>query len=207
MTQDVDDVRRRWAERSQAYSPTYYAYYGPDERSERLRTIIDDRLDRNASILELGCSSGRHLEHLAANGFRNVSGIDVNDDAFAVMEQQYPDLADTGTFHHGPLESVVPSFDDDQFDVVYSVETLQHLHPSCDWLVDDLDRVTADLLVTAEVEPDDRVQADAVQETDVDGVTLYKRYWDEVITDSGFVEHRSTEFDRVTFREFRSTSQ
>ncbi len=202
MNQNPDDVRRRWAERSQAYSPEYYAHYGPDGRSERLHTVLDDRLDRDAAILELGCSSGRHLAHLTAHGFRNVSGIDVNDEAFDVMEQTYPELADVGTFHHGALESIVPSFDDDQFDAVYSVETLQHLHPSCDWLIDDLDRVTANLLVTAEVEPDDRTSE--INETDVDGVTLYKRHWDAVVGDSGFAERRATELDRVTFRVFHT---
>ncbi|WP_265108482.1 class I SAM-dependent methyltransferase [Halosolutus halophilus] len=212
MTQDADDVRRRWADRSRAYSPEYYAYYGPDERSERLRTVLDERVDRDAAVLELGCSSGRHLAHLAEHGYANLTGIDVNDDAFDVMERAYPDLAATGTFHHGAIESVVPSFDDDQFDVVYSIETLQHLHPSCDWLVDDLDRVTAELLVTAEVEPDEadaaRAQpADGIHETTVDGIPLYKRRWDRVVAESGFVELRSIDLDRVTVRAFRSTDR
>ncbi|MFC4543099.1 class I SAM-dependent methyltransferase [Halosolutus amylolyticus] len=212
MTQDADDVRRRWADRSRAYSPAYYAYYGPDERSERLRALLDDRVDRTAAVLELGCSSGRHLAHLADHGYANLAGIDVNDDAFDVMERTYPDLAATGTFHHGSIESVVPSFDDDQFDVVYSVETLQHLHPSCDWLVDDLERVTAELLVTAEIEPadpdDDRTRpADEIHETTVDGLALYKRRWDHVLSGSGFVETRSIDLDRVTFRAFRPTDR
>lgn len=225
MTRDPTDVRQQWVDRSRAYSPEYYAYYGPDERSDHLLTVLEDRLDREATVLELGCGSGRHLSHLAANGYEDLVGVDVNGAAFDVLERTYPDLAAAGTFHHGALESVVPSFETDRFDLAYSVETLQHLHPSCDWLLDELHRVTADLLVTAEIESErgddrggDRAQVgvdrddidresdgDGVRETDVDGVTLYKRRWDRVLDDAGFDELTAIDCDRVTFRLFRST--
>lgn len=211
MNHDANDVRRRWADRSRAYSPEYYAYYGSDERSEHISAVVDELANRNPAVLELGCSSGRHLAHLLECGYTNLFGVDVNDDAFDVMDREYPSLASTGTFYHGPLESIVPTFDDDQFDVVYSIETLQHLHPSCDWLFDQLERVTADRLVTAEVESNENdipsQPAGGIDETLIDGLPLYKRRWDRVVADSGFVEVRSIELDRVTFRVFRSADR
>ncbi|WP_247002382.1 class I SAM-dependent methyltransferase [Halosolutus gelatinilyticus] len=222
---DADDVRRRWEQRSRAYSPEYYAYYGSDERSDRLREVLAEHVDRDAAVLELGCSSGRHLAHLLEHGYSDLAGIDLNADAFDVMGRTYPDLAATGTFHRGAIESVVPSFEDDRFDVVYSVETLQHLHPSCDRVFADLARVTSEVLVTAEVEPDPgrfdsksdpepsesdsgsarARSSDGIRVTSVDGVTLYKRHWDRALADAGFVERRSIDLDRVTMRVFRST--
>ncbi|SFR75546.1 Methyltransferase domain-containing protein [Halogeometricum rufum] len=166
---DSDDVHRRWTARSGAYSPEYYAYYGPNETSELLRETIARHADADAEILELGCSSGRHLAHLYDHGYENVSGVEINADAFDVMDEQYPELAAGGTFHHGAIEDVVPEFDEDAFDVVYSVETLQHLHPDAEWVFAELARVTGTLLVTVENEGHDGDGGDDSGENGADG--------------------------------------
>lgn len=125
-----DEVREKWAERSGEYSPEYYAYRGPNAVSERIRERIDATATGPApAVLELGCSSGRHLAHLHEHGYRNLHGIEINEAAFEVMAEAYPELADDGTFYRGAIEDVVGEFPDDRFDVVYSVETLQHVHP------------------------------------------------------------------------------
>jgi SAM-dependent methyltransferase len=147
-----EEVRRRWAERSGEFSPEYYAYYGPDERSEAVSTALTECLDRTASVLELGCSSGRHLAHLAEEGFDRLHGVEVNGEAFDVMAETYPDLAEQGTFYHDTIEDVTGSFDDGQFDAVYSVETLQHIHPNAAWVFDEIARITDGVVVTVENE-------------------------------------------------------
>ena len=121
---EPDDNRRGWAERSGDYSPEYYAKIGPNEVSKTLATVLEYYAHEDAEILEVGCGSGRHLAHLRDNGFKNLSGIDINDDSFDVMAERYPRLAATGTFHTGAIEGVIPEFPDDAFDVVYSVKTV-----------------------------------------------------------------------------------
>ncbi|SEO28446.1 Methyltransferase domain-containing protein [Halogranum amylolyticum] len=228
---DSNDVRREWEERSGAYSPDYYAYYGPDETSESLRAVLDDAVDSDASILELGCSSGRHLAHLLDHGYHDLHGVDINDEAFEVMADNYPDLASRGTFHVDAIESFLPSVEDDRFDVVYSVETLQHIHPDDSHVFADVARVASDLLVTVENEGsrdesqeesgDERPDGDdeggseertsATAESDADrGVNyvhdefpLYYRDWEAVFTDLGFVQTASRATDRDTMRVFR----
>ncbi|SFR70214.1 class I SAM-dependent methyltransferase [Halogeometricum limi] len=245
---DSNDVHRRWTARSGAYSPEYYAYYGPNETSELLAATIDryvgdgddadadaDADDDSASgptILELGCSSGRHLAHLLEQGYENVSGVEINGEAFEVMDETYPELAETGTFYHDSIESVVRGLDDDAFDVVYSVETLQHLHPDARWVFDELARVTGTLLVTVENEEmSDEGEAgrrsDADSETDDAGRTgdeeqtddeertdgpnvnyveddfpLYYRDWHDIFTGVGLTEVESKSLERDTFRAF-----
>ncbi|MHC3438885.1 class I SAM-dependent methyltransferase [Natrialbaceae archaeon A-gly3] len=200
------DVRREWAERSGEYSPAYYAYYGPDERSEMVRRILERVVDRDASVLELGCSSGRHLAHLTDHGFENLAGIELNGDAFDVMDEAYPDLAANGTFYHAAIEDVVTDLKDGQFDVVYSVETLQHLHPDVEWVFEELARITDNYLVTVENEGDapesgaDDLEVNYVR----DDVPLYYRNWKRVFTDLGFVEIDSRQGERDTIRTFRS---
>ncbi|WP_255168599.1 class I SAM-dependent methyltransferase [Natrononativus amylolyticus] len=199
---DSKTVCRRWAERSGEYSPEYYAYHGQDELSETVRRLLEQFGDRDASVLEVGCSSGRHLAHLYEHGFDDLAGIDVNGDAFDVMEETYPDLAAAGTFYHEAIENVVGDFEDDRFDVVYSVETLQHLHPDLEWVFEDLSRIAGDLLVTIETEGDDeRPEADVTYVTD--GVPLYYRDWGRVFTEVGCDEVDVRRGKRGTVRTFR----
>jgi SAM-dependent methyltransferase len=198
------EVHRQWAERSGEYSPEYYASYGSDHRSESIRARLEQFVGRDATVLELGCSSGRNLAYLSEHGFENLAGIDVNDDAFDVMAESYPDLAADGTFYHGTIEDVVGEFDDGQFDVVYSVETLQHLHPDSEWVLEELARITEKLLVTIENEGDDRQQSAELDVSYVnDDFPLYHRDWNRVFTELGFVEVDAERGTRDTVRTFR----
>ncbi|MFT4890503.1 MAG: SAM-dependent methyltransferase [Halobacteriales archaeon] len=208
---NCSEVRREWAERTGEYSPEYYAYYGPDETSETIRRLLDRYVGRDASVLELGCSSGRHLSHLRDHGYENLAGIEVNEDALDVMEEHYPDLAADGTFYLDAIEDVVRDFDDGQFDAVYSVETLQHLHPDVEWVFGELVRITGDLLVTAENEGEGadetadepaRTVSSRVNFVD-EGVPLYYRDWNRVFTELGLVEETSSSSKRDTVRAFR----
>ena len=208
---EPDEIRRQWAERSGEFSPDYYAYYGPDGRSDRILDLLGRYLDRSASVLELGCSSGRHLSHLYDHGFEDLSGIDVNAEAFEVMASAYPDLADAGTFYASTIEDVVGDFEDDRFDAVYSVQTLQHVHPDAAWVFEELVRITDDLLVTVEVEresgdeeasPDEPTGDPEVNYVN-DEVPLYYRDWGRVFTDLGLVEVEREEVGRDTVRVFR----
>lgn len=210
---DSHDVRNEWADRSGAYSPAYYAHLGPDGTSAWLRETLDRYVDRDAAdaaVLELGCGSGRHLAHLADNGYEDLSGVDINDDAFDVMAEHYPALAADGTFHCAAIEDVVGEFDDDAFDAVFSVETLQHVHPDAAWVFDELARITGDLLVTVENEgasdPADG-EGDTADATRVDGdVPLYYRDWNRVFTDLGLTEVAASTGDRDVARAFRVES-
>ena len=209
---DSHEVRREWAGRSGEYSPEYYSHYGPDETSETLRSILDRTVGSDAAVLELGCSSGRHLAHLADAGYDDLTGIEINGDAFDVMTEHYPDLAATGTFYHDAIENVVEGFGDDEFDAVYSVETLQHLHPEAEWVYAELARIAADVLVTVEIESEvggsDGRAAGAdddcpdVNYVDED-VPLYYRDWGKIFTDRGLTQVDVTEGERDTIRTFR----
>ncbi|WP_181686932.1 class I SAM-dependent methyltransferase [Halorhabdus salina] len=202
---DSNDVRRTWADRSGEFSPAYYAHYGPDEKSEAIGDLLVGALDRDDSVLELGFGSGRHLSHLQQRGFESLSGIDVNEDALDVMTDAYPDLAADGTFYFEAIEDVVGDFADGTFDAVYSIETLQHIHPDADWVFDELARITDDLLVTIENEGEvETGQSDDPAVTYVnDEVPLYYRDWNQVFTDAGFVEVESRPLGRDVLRVFR----
>lgn len=196
-----NEVHRQWAERSGEYSPDYYAYYGPNGTSDLIRRTLDSLSDPEPSVLELGCSSGRHLAHLREHGYRDLSGIEINAEALDVMAENYPDLADEGTFYVDAIESVLPGFEDGRFDVVYSVETLQHIHTDNEWVFADIARVTDDLLVTVENEGDGEESVNYVKNE----FPLYYRDWRTVFGALGFDHVDSESLDRDTFRAFRAS--
>ena len=202
---DPDENRQGWAERSADYSPSYYADIGPNEVSETLAAVFDHYVETEAAVLEIGCSSGRHLAHLHDAGYENLTGIDINESSFDVMAEQYPRLAATGTFHAGAIEDLLPEFDDDVFDVVYSVETLQHVHPEETWVFEELIRVTGDLLITAENEGNSpqRGRGEAAVSVVDDEFPLFHRDWKAVFTELGLAQLLVEPTDRDTVRVFR----
>jgi SAM-dependent methyltransferase len=204
---EPDSVRDSWTNRAGEYSPAYYAYRGPNETSALIREALDSHLDRDAAVLELGCGSGRHLAHLAADGFEDLSGVDINAEAFDTMRETYPELAADGTFYCESIEEFVEEFDDGAFDAVYSVETLQHLHPDVEAVFGEIARITDELLVTAEIEEPTRESASAdtaVNYVD-DETPLYYRDWGEIFTSLGLVEVDVVRGDRDVTRTFRAT--
>ena len=201
---NADDVREGWATRSTEYSPGYYAYYGPNETSERVRRVLDRLVRRDAAVLELGCSSGRHLEHLREAGYSDLHGVDINDDAFDVMAREYPDLAEAGTFHHGAIEDVVVGFEDDAFDVVFSVQTLQHVHADETSVFAELARIAGDLLVTVEaVDEDAPEQGEPPVSYENGDFPLYFRDWEAIFTDYGMEQVEVEPVGRDAMRVFR----
>lgn len=202
MLMNSTEVHRRWANRSGDYSPDFYVDLGPDESSESIREVLDEHVDSDVAILEIGCSAGRHLSHLHEHGYQNLHGVEINEEALDVMENSYPDLATDGTFYPHAIETVVPTFEDGQFDVVFSVETLELVHPDNEWVFEELTRITDDLLITVENEGDDDLSVEFSVE-DIDGFPIYYRKYSPIFTGLGFEEVSSEQQDMDTFRAFR----
>ncbi len=185
---DAATNRRQWGSRSGEYSPSYYAHLGANNASRSLVRILDAFLPgKEAAVFEVGCSSGRHLAHLLDQGYENLHGIDINGESFEVMAEHFPDLADTGSFRTGAIEAILPDLPDDAYDVVYSVETLQHVHEDDTWVFEELARITGELLVTIENEGDgDRPDPpeDGVRYVN-DEFPIYFRDWGEVFAAHG----------------------
>ena len=202
---EPNSVRESWTNRAGEYSPQYYAHYGPNETSAVIREALDARLDRDAAVLELGCGSGRHLDHLATHGFEDLSGVDINAEAFDTMRETYPELAAEGTFHCGAIEDLVGEFEDGAFDAVYSVETLQHLHPDAEWAFEEIARITDEVLITAEIEVPAGESGSADRDVNYvdDETPLYYRDWSEIFTSLALVEVDVTRGKRDTTRTFR----
>ncbi len=193
------ELRDEWAARSGEFSPAYYAHHGPNATSELVRETLDERVGPEASVLELGCSSGRHLAHLHANGYDDLHGIEVNEEAATVMAEAYPDLREAGSFRFEAIEELIEGIDEDRYDALYTVETLQHLHPDSEWVFEELVRITDSLLVTVEHEPETS-ESEVLQINDE--FPLYHRDWSRIFTDLGLEEVSVQPAGRDTLRAF-----
>ena len=185
-----EDVREEWAERTGEFSPTYYAHKGPNEASEQVRDLLGHFLDGGARVLEIGCSSGRHLAHLHDGGFENLHGIEINAEAIETLREEYPGLAADAEFHVGDAAELLPAFEDGAFEAVYTVETLQHIHPDdADEVFDEVARVAGDLLITVENESARGAGGDDADVSYVnDEFPLYHRDWKEIFQQRGFAQ-------------------
>ncbi|MFB6267669.1 MAG: class I SAM-dependent methyltransferase [Halodesulfurarchaeum sp.] len=201
---DADAVRRAWEQREGAYSPRYYAYHGTNEVSKAIAETLRREGPTDPTVVELGCSAGRHLAHLYERGHRDLWGIDVNPESFAVMKESYPDLAEDGTFIVASIEDLIREIPTGTFDLVYSVETFQHIHHEHDWVFEEVARISRDLVITVEVEQG-RAEGDGARDRScVDGdFPLYYRDWGVVFESTGLVEVEAREFGRTTMRVFR----
>jgi len=66
------------------------------EHNEKLAefwTECFDGLDKNSKMLDMACGAGSVLRHAKANGFENLSGVDISNDAIAAMQNEFPHAA------------------------------------------------------------------------------------------------------------------
>jgi SAM-dependent methyltransferase len=86
--------------------------------------------DRNATLLDMGCNVGRHLNFLHEKGYRNLLGVDFNSTALSEMAVRYPHMHAATRLYEMSFEEFLTKFDD-TVDVAYSRgATFELVHPS-----------------------------------------------------------------------------
>jgi SAM-dependent methyltransferase len=85
----------------------------------------------NAAILDLGCNTGRHLDHLFRNGYRNLHGVDASAAALDLMRERYPEMAAVAAIKHDLFQRFLTQAADEAYDVVYTNGiTVESVHPA-----------------------------------------------------------------------------
>ena len=121
-------------------------------RSKMLVDIVKPLADTNSKILEIGCNVGRNLKHLHDAGYRNLHAIEISERAIELFRETYPEVADATTIHNAPIEQVINTFQDGEFDLVFTMAVLEHIHTSSEWIFPEMVRITNRTLLTIEDE-------------------------------------------------------
>ena len=127
-------------------------YLEGKERSMFLIELISNYVDKDASILEVGCNVGRNLNYLFLSGFTRLSGIEISTEACNLMKKCYPKMAWSINVFNDSAENTLPRLPDDSFDVVFTMAVLQHIHPESEFIFNHISRVTRKFLITIEDE-------------------------------------------------------
>lgn len=115
-----------------------------NERSRALVQLVSD-VPHEAAVLEVGCSAGRNLAHLADAGYTNLNGIDINCRAIGLAVTEYPQLANAD-LRCGPAETLLPEFGNAQFGLVFTMAVIKHLHPDSVAVFDHMARIGDSIL-------------------------------------------------------------
>jgi len=122
------------------------------ERSIFLLNLIKKYIENSNSVLEIGCNVGRNLNELFCAGFSNLSGLEISKNAIDLMEKAYPLMAQRIKIYHGPVENLILDFQDNCFDLVFTMAALQHIHTDSEFIFAHIARITKKILVTIEDE-------------------------------------------------------
>lgn len=141
-TYDAIDNRSRFA----WYQPEFYLslYF-------QTGLIVDElskHLDRNASILELGCGGGRNLFALKQAGFTRLSGIEINPDAILLGKQR------NNMSGIDMICSAIEDADIPEVDCIFTHGVLMHLPPESEFVFQSIAKQAGRLIMTVENEVD-----------------------------------------------------
>lgn len=111
--------------------PTASAFEGIDPASQaQMDEIIALVPERNASILDMGCNVGRHLDYLHRQGYRNLRGVDWSSAAIRDMATSYPEMHTAARLTNASFEDFLSS-NPEPVDLVYTRgATFELVHPS-----------------------------------------------------------------------------
>ncbi len=147
-----EELRAYWqAPADPGNKPAAYVEIGHGS-SEFLVELVRQHATPDVKILEIGCNAGRNLDHLFRAGYTNLSAIEINQDAIDVFRSTYPDTSAVTTILVGPVEDHIGRLADRQFDLVFTMAVLEHIHEDSRAVFGEIARVTGRTLITIEDE-------------------------------------------------------
>ncbi len=147
---DVNTIHNYWREPDSGNLPE--TYIDGEVKSQFLLEIIQRHAKKNIKVLEIGCNVGRNLNYLYKAGFVNLEGIEISTNAVKLLKQTYPDMANHTKIYNEPVETIITEFRDGQYDLVFTMAVLLHIHTESEWIFPQMARITNDLLITIEAE-------------------------------------------------------
>ena len=123
------------------------------KNTQILLNIINEYFEnKEVKILELGCNVGRNINKLFENGFKNLFAIEINSEAIKLMEKSFPQTFSSTKIYETSIENKIKEFSNNQFDIVFSMAVLMHVHNDSDWVFEHIARISKKKLIIIEHE-------------------------------------------------------
>lgn len=129
-----------------------HRYLTRSDRSIFLVELFNKYFNKDGIILEIGCNVGRNLNYLFENGYTNLSGIEINEKAVELLKETYPEMASVANIYNNPVEEVIKELKENQYDVVFTMAVLEHIHTDSEWIFQEMVRISSKYIVTIEDE-------------------------------------------------------
>lgn len=81
----------------------------------------------DALVLDAGCGGGNIMHHLYKNGFENIWGFDISESGIKIAKQEFVSIQNRFTIHNGYERELNSSFPQRGYNLVLSVEVIEHL--------------------------------------------------------------------------------
>lgn len=149
-----DQVQNYWKNPNDPEYNSPKLYLESDTKNTKiLLDIVNEYFDnKEIKILELGCNVGRNINKLFESGFKNLFAIEINSEAIKLMKKSFPDTFSSTTIFESSIESKIKEFSDDQFDLVFSMAVLMHVHKDSNWIFQHIARISKKNLIIMENE-------------------------------------------------------
>lgn len=143
----------------QRWNSTYYTDDRPYEDALKPAGIVQflhefwsPQVKPNDSILELGSGPGANLYYLHKLGYNNLLGIEISQNAIDSMRKAFPEFAMRCRIFVGSFEDLLPKLDTGSVDIIFIMATAQHIHPTSNFLFNEIVRVARKYICTIEME-------------------------------------------------------
>jgi len=153
-TKNLQQIHDYWKNPSENNLPEkYFNPKGGITRSNLLVRLVQDKTDlkTDSSIFELGCNIGRNLWALQKNGYVNLHGVEINQEAVKKMSHFYPNLSEKARIVINSIEDWIET-SEAEFDLVFTMAVLEHIHNDSEWIFPEISKITKNYLITIEDE-------------------------------------------------------
>lgn len=123
-----DELQNYWKHSDAMNNPA--GCFQGGERSEFLVSLVKQYVEPNASIIELGCNVGRNLHQLWQAGYKNLAGVEINEDAIRLMKERFPEMQPI--IYRGSIEDRIKELQ--EYDLVFTIAVLEHIHGDSEWV-------------------------------------------------------------------------
>jgi 2-polyprenyl-3-methyl-5-hydroxy-6-metoxy-1,4-benzoquinol methylase len=130
--------------------PCYYLEH--DEQMDLLFMDIFPLLEKEANILEIGCSAGRHLNYLHSKGYERLTGIEIGAAAEDEMKKSFPDAYSKTDYIVGNAFEELVKLPTGYYDLVFTRGVLINVAPKWNGIFGEMARVSKAYILTMETE-------------------------------------------------------